>query len=107
MLDSTQATWQRQYIKVAVNYLSRHVFVTGEDIRLECEKRGIGQPHHPNVWGVMFHSLSRKGRAWIKPTDEWIKASDPQSHARNIRFWRSTIYRGVDSPRVEVIEYQA
>lgn len=104
VLAGTSKEWRQHYLHVAVNFLARNVFVTGEDIRLACERDGLAQPHHPNAWGAMFSSLSRGGREWIRLTNEWANMTDPKSHARCNRFWRSNIYRGTNTPELFVIE---
>lgn len=103
VLDNVDPVWARRYVEHAANVLVRNRFVTGEDIRLYCKQQQLNEPHHPNAWSAMFNSLAK--RDWLTPTNEWTKPSDPTSHSRQIRFWRSQIYRSPDAERVVVVEF--
>jgi hypothetical protein len=53
--------------------------LTGEDIRLECEARGI-VPHHHNAWGATINSMVR-GRI-LAQTGKHKSMRTKKSHAR-------------------------
>jgi hypothetical protein len=53
--------------------------VTGEDIRMACERSGV-KPHHPNAWGSIISNLKRKGR--LIPTGRYVNMKGPKSNAR-------------------------
>lgn len=59
--------------------------VTGEDIRLRCERLGI-EPHHPNAWGAVVKALLRADR--MHATKEYRAMKAPGSHARRTRVYR-------------------
>ena len=62
--------WARDKVGVAV---------TGESIRKLISFHGI-VPKHPNAWGALINHLVKQER--LKPTKDWVKMSDPKSHAR-------------------------
>ena len=53
--------------------------VTGEDIRLTCEARGI-EPHHHNAWGALVMYAVRKG--YLSHTGRYEPMKVSRSHAR-------------------------
>jgi hypothetical protein len=53
--------------------------VTGEEIRLRCEARGI-EPHHHNAWGALIMGAIQKGL--LKHTGRYAAMTVKRSHAR-------------------------
>lgn len=99
VLNNESAKWKADYLTHAANYLRRHRFVIGEEIRFYVQSK-VGDPHHPNTWGAMFNELIRE--EWVRQTNEWQKPVDRRSHARPTRFWRSLIYVSPTAEPVEV-----
>ena len=52
--------------------------VTGEDIRIICEDRGI-EPHHHNAWGAVIRGMIH---SHLEPTGEHEPMQTEKSHAR-------------------------
>ncbi len=50
----------------------------GEDIRLRVIAQ-VGEPHHPNCWGALIMSATRRGV--LVKTGEWRGARSKKSHA--------------------------
>ncbi len=61
-----------------------------EDIRLECERRGI-RPHHNNAWGAVASWLVKHGH--IERTGGYRKMQAKGSHARESRVYRRAAQR--------------
>lgn len=59
--------------------------LTGEDIRRECEARGV-RPHHANAWGAFVLGLVREG--YLESTGRIVPMRDPRSHARKTQLYR-------------------
>jgi hypothetical protein len=59
---------------------------TGEDIRLICERAGIGAPHHHNCWGGAIMAAKRSGV--LVATGRWVNMKTPKSHARASQVYR-------------------
>ena len=62
--------------------------VSGEDIRLACEQRGI-RPHDPHAWGGVVMGLHRTGV--LEKTDQRVPCTDPKIHARDTPLWRVVV----------------
>ena len=55
-----------------------------ETWRATCEEHGV-RPHHPNAWGALTSSMSRRGV--IRPTGEFVKATSKRNHAHPYQLW--------------------
>ena len=84
--------WKRNFATLAERFLAMLPIggeFTGETIRLYCQGRGIGSPHHPNCWPA---NVSRSLRQWIKAGRVQevgsAQAWDPRSHARRMVRYR-------------------
>lgn len=59
--------------------------MTGEQIRVELESRGV-VPHHHNAWGALVRQALKTGL--LHPTGNWVKMSTAKSHARRTpEYW--------------------
>lgn len=76
-----------------VVYSMRGQAVTGEDIRLACEKREI-TPHHSNAWGAFISHLVRDGT--LVHTERYVPMKALASHGR-----RTALY--IVSGEIEVM----
>lgn len=54
------AGWMAEAIR-ACQALPAGEVGTGEDIRAELMRFGLRAPRHPNVWGALFNTLTRRG----------------------------------------------
>lgn len=63
-----------------------HLF-TFEQFRIYAEESGLPKPDSINAWGALTKS-AQLARICM-PTDQFIKAQRPESHARMIRVWRA------------------
>jgi hypothetical protein len=59
--------------------------LTGEDIRLACEDKGI-KPHNNNAWGSFVLSLIKQG--YLEPTGRYVAMRSDVSHARKTQVYR-------------------
>lgn len=59
--------------------------LTGEDVRLACERAGI-RPHHHNAWGAFISALVREEK--LTPTGEYRAMKASGSHARKTAVYR-------------------
>jgi len=85
-LDNEHEHWKVSYLKVSARWFERlpkgSIF-HGEAMRLNAIHVGIGEPHHPNVWGAMASSfLKSLLNDELIEECEMIKASLPSSHSR-------------------------
>lgn len=72
--------------------------VTGEDVRLACEARGV-RPHHHNAWGAVIAGFVRDGL--LEPTGRYIPMRAKGSHARKTQVYRraASEYRALAGER--------
>ncbi len=59
--------------------------VTGEDVRLACERDGI-VPHHHNAWGAAVARMVRL--KYLVPTGEWVPMTGNRSNGRRTPMYR-------------------
>jgi hypothetical protein len=57
---------------------------TGEIVRLAVATQ-IGNPKHPNTWGVSFRAAVERGE--FRPTDRFRPMITSRSHARTTRIY--------------------
>lgn len=62
-----------------------HLF-TFEQFRIYAEQAGLEVPLSINAWGAFTRTAASCGLCIA--TDQYIKATRPESHARVIRVWR-------------------
>lgn len=60
---------------------------TFEQFRIYALECGLPEPASINAWGALTKSAQHA--QICRPTDRYIKATRPQSHARVIRVWRA------------------
>jgi len=58
--------------------------VTGEDVRLECARRGI-VPHHHNAWGSLVAYWVREGL--LVPTGRYRAMRGTKAHGRETKVY--------------------
>lgn len=91
------ALWKAgdEWSKQALDYLRRylelraddgHHLFTFEQFRMFAERDGLPMPMSINAWGAFTKTAFNSGLC--VPTDQYIKATRPESHARVIRVWR-------------------
>lgn len=78
---NNSGSWLEDAMQVIVDMCisSPGIKVTGEDIRLMIENKGI-VPHHHNAWGALIRSASMRGL--IHHTNTWRSMKTKKSHAR-------------------------
>ncbi|MEN9885501.1 MAG: Burkholderia phage Bp-AMP1 [Pseudomonadota bacterium] len=59
---------------------------TFEQFRIYAEQAGLPVPLSINAWGAFTRTAAASGLCF--PTDTYIKATRPESHARAIRVWK-------------------
>jgi len=80
----SQPSFTGQYL-VYCRSLRRGTLVTGEDIRVGCEARGIS-PHHPNAWGAAAnHAVKQQ---LLIDTGQRRQMRLKKSHARRTPLYR-------------------
>lgn len=62
-----------------------HLF-TFEQFRIYAEQAGLPVPLSINAWGAFTRTAATSGLCIA--TDQYIKATRPESHARAIRVWK-------------------
>jgi len=72
-----------------VAHENQGAFVTGEDVRLLIEQRGIPPPHHHNAWGAVINNLVRGG--FLEKTGKHVHMKTRRSHARATPLYRIPI----------------
>jgi hypothetical protein len=87
VLASTSDEWHARCQGYYRAYMDRHPHgFTGEDCKLDARERGLGEPHHPNVWGAVFSGIARSKD--IVKTGEYVKSTEPLRHANEVPVWR-------------------
>ena len=49
-VDNESEAWKEQYLELAVEFLQRNEYFRGSELSKYCRKKGLGNPHHHNVW---------------------------------------------------------
>lgn len=86
VIDNEREIWRNNYQRhfdLFVGQLMINQTFIGEDVRMFCRGRGMGEPHHHNVWGAMFRgSITRllKDKCVISDGVQHMKSVG--SHAR-------------------------
>jgi hypothetical protein len=86
--DHAGPTWNQRAVEIALSFLKAAgpdgaMF---EDIRSYASLLGLPEPPHPNAWGAVALSMSR--RKLIVKTGVWINSSSVAAHARAAPIWR-------------------
>lgn len=90
-LLKTGPEWSKQ----AMDYLRMFVcdrmddgmeLFTFEQFRIYAEQAGLPVPFSINAWGAFTRTAATSGLCIA--TDQYIKATRPESHARAIRVWK-------------------
>lgn len=63
---------------------------TADDLALELDRSGIGEPHHPNVYGTLWSKAA--GLGWIASTNRTTTSKRPREHYRRIMVWESRLF---------------
>lgn len=79
--------WMAKILPDVIKFLKkkRGKKITGEDITNIANKAG-GQPHHPNVYGGLFHKLVLS--ELLTFTGDWKHMEKVSSHARKTPVWK-------------------
>lgn len=85
VLDNTHEWWKRIVEEIAKDLLYRYGQLTCSHLRENCEIQGVGGPPHPNAWGAMILSLSK--RKIIKKSGHYVPSRHPKSHAAIEAVW--------------------
>ena len=86
--DHAGATWNERAIEIALSFLkaSGPEGALFEDIRSYASLLGLPEPPHPNAWGAVALSMSK--RKLIVKTGVWIQCRSERSHACSAPMWR-------------------
>ena len=82
--------WTAQAIECLRRFLAaraddcEHLF-TFEQFRLYAEQEGLPMPLSINAWGALTRTAQKLGICY--PTEQFIRATRPESHARIIAVW--------------------
>ena len=82
VLDNAGLSWQERATAVLRGMTASEV--TGEDVRLACEARGV-RPHHHNAWGGLTSRLVKAGL--LVPTGRYVAMKAKGSHARKTQVY--------------------
>lgn len=89
VLDNAGDEW-RSAVRDAIRAVAlRQPFLTIEDVRAECERRGVPEPHHHNAWGSVM-----RGVPGLEATNGVAPNTNPQAHARIVLVWKSLLCEG-------------
>ena len=84
VIENAGATWREQALDI-FKKLPTGYQMTGEDLRLLCQKQSV-TPHHHNAWGAFIARLVRTD--CIVPTGEYRPMQSRGSHARETKVYR-------------------
>ena len=82
VLDNAGLSWQERATAVLRGMTASEV--TGEDVRLACEARGV-RPHHHNAWGGLTSRFVSQGL--LVPTGRYVAMKAKGSHARKTQVY--------------------
>lgn len=85
-LKNEHARWRRRALRVVMRVADEQLFFNADDIRHRAEVIGLGEPHHPNVWGGVIRTAILAGV--MTPTGNWKKSTRPGARGRMIPLYR-------------------
>lgn len=87
VLENAGEEWREKAREVALDVARRNPVFTADDIRVEAQARGIGEPRSPNAWGSLISHLGREG--CIRKTGNYRPSRIVKSHARMLAVWQT------------------
>lgn len=85
VLENEAEEWRAAALACVSSVASRLRWLSIHDVRRECERAGIGEPHHHNVWGALL----RSAKGVVRHTGATVKNPSPSAHARTVGLWES------------------
>ena len=94
--DNESERWKALYRRYAHEFLASLPLwaeFQGENLRAYVVQR-IGRPHHQNVWGAMFNSVTRPWleKGYIVATGDVAPAQARRSHAHMFRTYKKVAH---------------
>lgn len=92
VIDAASAAWTlsvQTHADTFLDNLPRGGEFTGETVRLYCEGRSVGEPHHPNAWGAVLRGVYGRWRKAKRITTVGVAVAHlHSSHARMMPRYR-------------------
>lgn len=82
--------WRDEAMSLLEQFAGTRPEFNADEFRTFAKERGLGIPHHVNVWGSLFTAAARK--KWIANSGRYSTSSTPASHAHHLIIWDSKIY---------------
>ena len=82
--------WQAAALDALRHLATVYHEITSDDLHMELEIRGVGNPHHDNAWGTPFRTAGRLGI--LKKLATTTPSERPTANGREVRVWESLIH---------------
>jgi len=89
VMDNEREAWKASAMDQIERLCRNCTTLTADDVRKVIYERGIGEPHHPNVYGGLMKLAAARG--WIAKTGHYEKSEVASRHAGMIMVWRSLL----------------
>jgi len=93
VLAHESAEWRQEALALLFEFTRTATEFHADDFKAYCDRNGLREPHHRNVWGSLYSAAARK--RWIEKTGRYAASQTPESHAHHYVIWRSLINPGM------------
>lgn len=93
--------WRQKALSLLHSFASETPRFAADDFRAYASVKGLGEPHHENVWGSLFTAGAR--RKWMAKSGDYDVSENPRSHAHHYVIWHSLL---VEGGKKEQIRYE-
>ncbi len=77
--------WKEQVLEIIRMTANKYSKFTADHVKDLADKMNLPPPHHPNVWGGVFHSALSKG--YMYQTGKFTQSTRAKRHASNIAIY--------------------
>lgn len=87
VMENQGDEWKEKALSVIADISHRLHRFSADDVREECQRRGVGEPSHKNAWGSLLRVASM--RLGLKRTGRYLPSRCVSSHSRMIAEWEA------------------
>ena len=91
VLSNESTSWLTQALALAKKYIQSHASFMWEDVHLFISEAGLGEPHHPNVWGALCNRCAKSG--WMYRGYDHGPSVRPKNKGSDYGVWISMLYK--------------
>jgi hypothetical protein len=87
--DKERVEWRDKALTLLERYAQVHPSVQADHFHSYCTQEGMGEPHHPNVWGSLYTIAGRK--KWMVKSRRYATSEHRRAHAHTYVIWYSRL----------------